>query len=118
MNELNVTNGIASSLDGASVGVLLTVCTFLVIMVTLFSLYKGMRFFILGAFVSGILLIVFFTSRWIGFSAGVGKDWTPMLWLGYIIGFILLSILIGYAISKTSWGKEWMDGFMDMGEST
>lgn len=84
---------------------LITLFIFLGALGLIFLLSKNFRQFIYGAVVSGILLINFKFSRWIGISA-VESNFEPLKWTCYIVGFIVGSIIIGRLIQKFNFVKK------------
>lgn len=76
-----------------------TVSIFLVIFTTIFWLSKNFRQFIYGAVISGILLINYKFSRWVGVST-VENNFKPLESTLFVIGFILSSIIIGKVLLK------------------
>jgi len=95
----NVTSSKLSSM--ASVcpadGLLITLVLF--ISAIIFLLSKNFRQFIYGAVVSGVLILNYKFSRWIVVSA-VENNFEPLKWVGYISGFIIVSIVIGRSLQK------------------
>jgi len=83
---------------------LITIIVFFAVLFTIFFLSKNFRRFLYGAVVTGFLLIVYHFSRWIGLST-VRGDIGPVKWTGYVIGFILVSILLGKFVQKTKFVK-------------
>lgn len=101
MTVMNTTTDSLSAVASVSpaFGWLITLAIFLGVLGVIFLLSKNFRRFIYGAVVSGILLINFKFSRWIGVSA-VESNFEPLKWTGYIIGFIVGSIIIGRLLQK------------------
>ena len=64
------------------------------------SLFKNFRRTAYGSVISGFLLVVYKISRWIGISTQE-QNYVPMRWFVYIVGFIVLSWIIGTILDKT-----------------
>jgi hypothetical protein len=107
-----VLQNVSSSMNGldtvASVspiaGWMITFGIFIGVLVTIFLLSKNFRQFMYGAFISTVVLINFKFSRWVGKSA-FESNFEPLKWVGYIAGFIILSIGLGHIFLRTKWGK-------------
>ena len=109
MTELNSTiNAVGTMGIGNIVGWGWTI-TIIVFVVTIGMLYifsKNFRQFLYGSiFTAGGLLIYSF-SRWIGKSTAIEHNYIPIKWFGYIIGFIIISIIIGKIIQKLPFIKK------------
>ena len=85
-------------------GWIITAGIFIAVLVIIFLLSKNFRQFIYGGVISGILLINFKLSRYVGKST-TENNFEPIKWVGYIVGFILLAISLGHLFLKTKWGK-------------
>jgi hypothetical protein len=88
---------------------LITVMVFIVVLLVIFILSKNFRRFLYGAVITGFLLADYHFSRWIGSSALKG-DVEPLKWVGYVIGFILISVIIGKFVQKTKFIRK-IEGF-------
>lgn len=100
------TNGLSTMASVTpTFGWLITLAIFLGVLGVIFLLSKNFRQFIYGAVISGILLINFKFSRWIGVSA-VESNFEPLKWTSYIIGFIVGSIIIGRLIQRFKFVKK------------
>jgi len=112
----NVTMDLSSMFGGTETfGWVTSIGVFIAIILTVFLLSKNFRSFILGSSVTVILIVTYWISRWIGKATAIDRDYVPIKWLGYIIGFIVLSILIGKVLSETKYVKEfetWMSSLL------
>lgn len=98
----NITTSAMASIPAEGMGWLVTVIVFVVIVGTLFLLSKNFRRFLYGAVVSVAGLLIYWLSRMIGISAGE-HDYVPLSVFGFIVGFIVVSIGLGYFLQKTKW---------------
>lgn len=94
INGLNTMANVAPILGWS-----ITLAMFFGVLGVIFLLSKNIRQFIYGSVVSGVLLINFKFSRWIGVSAAE-SNFEPLKWVSYIIGFIVCSIIIGRLLQK------------------
>lgn len=101
---IDITNGGLNMMGSSMSSWLITGIVFFVVLLTLFILSKNFRRFLYGAVVSGFLLIDYFLSRWIGASASAG-DTEPLKWAARIVGFIIISVIIGKFLEKTAFVK-------------
>jgi hypothetical protein len=101
---IDITNGGLNMMGSSMSSWLVTIVIFFVVLLTLFILSKNFRRFLYGAVVSGFLLIDYFLSRWIGASASVG-DSEPLKWTVVVVGFIIISVIIGKFLEKTAFVK-------------
>jgi len=107
MSTMNATTNLNMMASVApSFGWLITLIIFLSVLGVVFLLSKNFRQFLYGAVVSGILLLNFKFSRWIGVSA-VENNFEPLKWVGYTIGFIVSSIIVGRLIQRLKFVKRW-----------
>jgi len=95
-----------------TMGWLLTIAIFFMVLVTIFLLSKNFRQFIYGAVISTIGLINYKLSRYIG-SSTTNNNYTPIKWFGYIVGFIIISIIFGRLIQKLKFVKRLEDEFKE-----
>ena len=106
METLNMTTSAINSLgDWSSMGWMITIIVFLCSVIFLFLIFRNFRRVCYGSGVSGASLILYKFSRWIGVSTEEG-NYTPLTWLGYIFGFIVVSIIIGKFIEKFKFIKK------------
>lgn len=105
MPVMNATTNSLSAMVTPAFGWLITLAVFLGTLGVIFLLSKNFRQFIYGAVVSGVLLIVFKFSRYVGVSS-VESNFEPLKWTGYIIGFILGSIIIGRLLQRLKFVKK------------
>ena len=94
-----ITYGGLDTMEASTHSWLVTICVFSIIIATLFIMSKYFRKFLLGAIVWTTILLTYHLSRWIGLSSSRGNT-TPLKWCGYIIGFILISVIIGHFTQK------------------
>lgn len=111
MNEtINATTSALSSMPNVlGVGVIITALAFVIICATIFLVSKNFKKTILGGFVSGALLGIFFFSKWIG-SSGSSGDFGPLKWTLYVVLFLMASIIIGQILSKNKKINKWLEG--------
>jgi hypothetical protein len=106
---MNVTNGIDGLSSMATMGpigsLLVTGGIFVGVLIMIFLLSKNFRQFVYGGVITGLMLINFIFSRWVGKSA-VENNFEPLKWVGSIMGFIILSIGLGHIFLRTKWGKK------------
>lgn len=93
--NLNITSTAISSINPSAMGWLITVGCFISIIVFSYLISKNFRYFINGAFVLIIGIIIFFISRGIGVEASQ-KNYIPFNYFLGIIIFIGVSIIIGH----------------------
>ena len=98
-------NSVTALSSFSSSGWIVTLIVFLGIVGILFLILKNFRRVCYGAIPLGLLLIIFKIARWIGVSTEEG-NYTPLTWLGYIFGFIVVSIIIGKFIEKFKFIKK------------
>jgi len=109
MNELNATATAISSLPSVSgFGIIIGVIVFISIVLTIFLISKNFRKTLLGSFVTGSLLGIFFFSKWVGSSASQ-SNLSPFKWTLYVIGFIVVSGIIGHLMSKNKKINRWLN---------
>jgi len=108
MPVYNTTSNSLSSVASVSpaFGWLITLGAFIVVLGVIFLLSKNFRQFIYGAIVSGILILNYKFSRWVGVSA-TENNFEPLKWVGYITGFIIVSIVIGRLLQRLKFVKKW-----------
>lgn len=82
-----------------SVSLIIGGIVFVVILVTLFLLFRNVVRFIFGAVITGVLFGVYRLSAYIGVSADKG-NFVPVTWFIYVVSFILGAIIIGYVLDK------------------
>lgn len=103
---LNVTSSITSFANAGQVGWLVTAIVFIGICVTIFLVSRNFRRLIYGLPITIGGIIIYKVSRYVGVSTA-SKDYIPVTWLGYIIGFIFVSIVAGVIVSKSKRVQEW-----------
>lgn len=103
-------NGIATT--AATTGWMVTIIVFIGIIMVLILLFKNLRHFIFGAVVTAGLLITYWISRGIGVEAEA-KNYEPFKWCCYIIGFIIISIVLGKWLKQYSFFKK-IDEFFEV----
>lgn len=104
--------GLNSLGNSSGFGWLTTAAIFGVVLLTLFILSKNFRQFICGSVVTGVLLINFKFSRWVGVST-IEDNFRPIKWTAYVIGFVMLSIIIGRILAKFKWFKNLEESFKE-----
>ena len=107
----NTTMALSELPNATSLGWIITIVIFAAILLTLFLLSKNLRRFFYGAVVTVILFIVYKISRWIGVATAIENDYDPIRWFGYIVGFIIISIIIGWFLQKTKLIKKIEENF-------
>jgi len=107
MEVQNVSSGLAmtASISSGAMGWLLTVGIFIAVLVTLFILSKNFRHFLYGTVVTTICYVNYTLSRWIGVET-TQTNYGPIKVLGYIVGFILVSIGAGKILMKFKFMKK------------
>jgi len=85
----------------------LPICLMLMagIFIVSFLIYKTIRWSLIGAGISGIGFIVFKICEYISKQNASGNT-VPLDWFLYIIGFIVVSVIVGQVLRLTSWGKK------------
>ena len=109
---LNATMAMTSFASASSIGWLATVIVFIMTIVILVLVFRNLRRIIYGSIVSGIIIGIYHFSRWIGVSTQ-NKDYVPVSWFIYIIGFIFISWLIGLWLDKNKVIKKFESNFDD-----
>lgn len=107
VQQVNATvNAVESMGDFAGYSGVATGVVFIAIIIMIFILSKNIRQFFLGAVVTGITFGIYKLSRWMGVSAAVEHNYKPITWFGYIVGFIVVSIIVGRILQKMSFMKK------------
>jgi hypothetical protein len=101
MTTANMTTGVASMGGAAGYGWIITAAVALIIITSMFVMFKNFRRLMYGLPVVGILYTIYFIAKSIGFSAADG-DLGPLNTLLWIVGIILGSTLVGKLIEKTN----------------
>ena len=96
---VDVYNSTVSGMDilasvSPGMGWLIAVLVFFGILFTIFMLSRNFRAFLYGAVTTGVLGGIGFFSRYVGKSAEEGNS-VPWQWTAGVIGFILVSIVVG-----------------------
>lgn len=105
MTNINATStGLPLGAISPQLSWIITIGIFLSVLGIIFILSKNFRDFIYGSVISGILLLNFKFSSWVGASAA--KDnLAPLKWTFYAICFIIGSVLIGKATKRLKFVK-------------
>lgn len=115
VEPLNMTYSGMSMTSSLTPGVLLWfvgLASAIIILLLLWTLFTKFRYFITGAVVTTVLVIVYNISKSIGRDASTG-NWIPFQMLWYVAGFVIISTMIGYVIiRKTKLGKKIENFFM------
>jgi len=106
---VNATTSAYGAIGTQGFGWGITLFVFLAVIGTIFLLSKNFRQFVYGAVVSLFLLINYKLSRWIGVEAG-SSNFAPLKWTIYIIGFVVVSIVIGKFVQKLKFIKKLESG--------
>ena len=114
---MNVTTALSSMNTIPEMGWMITTVIFFASLLTIFLLSKNFRQFIYGAFVSGILLLNYKLSRWIGVST-MENNLNPLKWFGFIFGFVIVSIILGRLLQKTKFVKNLEKEFEEANNET
>ena len=83
----------------------ITIIIFLATLAIIFLLSKNIRQFFYGAIISGVFILNYKFSRWIGTSAG-NNNYNPLKWFCYIVLFIIISIVVGRLSQKLKFVKK------------
>jgi hypothetical protein len=88
------------------------------IFLTLFLVYKTLRWSLIGTGISALGLIVFKVAEYISKQSASGNA-IPLNWYLEVTVFLIISIVIGIILQNTKWGKK-MDKAFEEGlkEST
>lgn len=86
-------------------GWLITIVIFFITIGIIFLLSKNIRQFFYGSIVTTFLLINYKFSRWVGVST-MNNDYTTLKWTCYVIGFIIVSIILGRLAQKLPFIKK------------
>lgn len=92
-----------ASVPSSSIGIL-AVVIFIVIIGILAMTFIYFRKFIYGAVVLAVVLPIAGLSKWIASSHYEGDSF-PLKALIYVVGFIIISLIIGHFMQKTGWIK-------------
>ena len=116
---MNVTNSASSFMSNASLGWVITLLVFMIIVITLSLISRNFKMTILGAITTGILYGILYgiynLSRYVGKSAEEG-DTSPLITMGFMIGFIIVSFIVGKLLYMYKPIMEFME-FMESGWS-
>jgi hypothetical protein len=94
-------------------GWVVTAGIFVAVFVTIFLLSKNVRQFIYGSIISTILILNYNYSRFVGTNFSEG-NFEPIKWAGYVIGFIVLSIILGRIVQRFKFVKNFENKMKDM----
>lgn len=95
----NTIDGINLITTSSGKGLLISIISFSIIVLTIFFVSKNFRRFIYGALITVVLTVIIFISRYIGEEANIGNS-KPFNYLSFIMIFILVSICIGWILQK------------------
>jgi len=108
MNYLVFTNSVTC-------GWVVTALIFATILFLICLLSQNFRQFIYGSIFIVLSFVIYKVSRAIGVSTAIDKDYVPIKWFGYVAGFIIISIFIGWILKKFGFVKDIEDKFDDDG---
>jgi len=103
---------VSNAIGIIDVGWMTTIIVFVIVIITIFLISKNIRKIIYGGIISGIILINYKFSRWIG-NATIENNYEPIKWFFYVIGFIIVSIIIGFFVQKLKFIQDFEKKLLD-----
>lgn len=106
---LNATASSVSALQSTGCwGWIIGIVVFIAIGLILFLVSKNFKKTLLGSGITGVLLGMFFFSKWVGASAS-SSNYSPLKWTAYVVGFLVVSFFIGHLLSKNKKVDRWLN---------
>jgi hypothetical protein len=106
LNATSSSFNVIASINPSLLGWMITIAVFIGILATVYLISRNFRQMVLGGIITGVLYCLYKLSRWIGVSASAENNYIPLSTAGWILGFIVVSIIVGRILMFIPFVKE------------